>query len=102
MDDHQDDLPSLEENPPIKETFMTYLLGLELEQHSEFCKYRACLCYFHDDFVNQSRERNSIVNLGLYCISFVSCGRRKVTPCSCCIHHNEQPTSSFVGIGCNL
>jgi len=102
MTDLQDDCPSLGENPLMKETSMVDLLGMELKQHSKFYKYRACLYYFHADFLNHFRERHSIVSLGLYCIYFVSYGKRKVTPCFCCIHHYEQPTSSSIGIGCNL
>jgi len=94
MVDHQDDCPSFEANPIMKETSMADLLGMELEQHPKFYKYKACLYYFHVDFVNHYRERKSIVKIALYCISLVSYGRRKATLCSSCIHYYEQLTSS--------
>jgi len=102
MVDHQDYCPSLEENPLMSETSMANLPRMKLEQHKEFHTHRTCLCYFHADFVNHPRERNSMVSLGLYCISFVSYGRRKVTPWSCSIHHYDQLTSSLTRIRCNF
>ena len=59
MTDHQDDWPNLKANSLMKKTSMNDLLGIELEQHSELCKYRACLYYFDYDFVNHYRKRNS-------------------------------------------